>query len=118
MKACLPVKFPKLSRAAVRACAVAALLIPLSGGLLARRMMAAPETAASATALPTANQATVARLKAVTTALTKYPSRVPGTPGNIAAAQFVQQQFQEIGLQKVHAENFPVTVPVTQSATL
>ena len=118
MKACFSVKFPKLSRTAARACAVAALLLPLSGGLLAQRMLAAPRPSNASVALPSANQAMVARLKADVAALSKYPSRVPGTPGNIAAAQFVQQQFQDIGLQKVHAENFLVTVPVTQSASL
>lgn len=118
MKACFSVKFPKLSRTAARACLAAAFLIPLSGGLLARRMMAAPTPGSSAAALPPANDAVVSRLKQDVAALSRYPSRVPGTPGNMAAAKYVQQQFQDIGLQKVHAENFLVTVPVTKSASL
>ncbi|MEO6906932.1 MAG: FtsX-like permease family protein [Abditibacteriaceae bacterium] len=118
MKACFPVKFPKTSRTIKRACAAAVLLIPLCGGLLAHRMMAAPQPQNATTVLTLANEAMVARLKTDVTALSKYPSRVPGTPGNLAAAQYVQQQFQDIGLQKVHAESFPVTVPVTQFATL
>jgi len=118
MKACFPIKFPKLPRTAVRACAAAAVLIPLTGVFMARRMNAAPRPGASKVSLPAPDQAVVGRIKADVASLTQYPSRVPGTPGNAAAAQYVQQQFRAIGLQQVRAEEFPVTVPVTQSANI
>ena len=61
---------------------------------------------------------TVARLQKDVTELTKYPSRVPGTPGNMAAARYVESRFKEAGLTNVTAEEYEVTVPVTKNASL
>jgi hypothetical protein len=69
--------------------------------------------------VPASVGATVnARLQTDVMALTKFPSRVPGTPGNIAAAQYVAARFKQIGLQNVKADEYQVTVPVTKSASL
>ncbi len=50
--------------------------------------------------------------------LTALPSRVPGTPGNAAAARYVQTRFQQIGLSQVRADEYLVTTPVTKSASI
>jgi len=60
----------------------------------------------------------VARLQKDVAELTKYPSRVPGTPGNQAAAKYVESRFKQIGLTNVAAEEYEVTVPVTKNASL
>ena len=59
-----------------------------------------------------------ARMQKDIAALTRFPSRVPGSPGNLAAAQYVQSRFSEIGLTQVRADEYSVTTPVTKSATL
>jgi len=52
-------------------------------------------------------------------ALTAYPSRVAGTTGNLAAADYVQKRFKDIGLTQVRADEYFVTTPFTQGrATL
>ena len=58
------------------------------------------------------------RLQKDINALTALPSRVPGTPGNAAAAQYVQSRFQQIGLSQVRADDYFVTTPVTKSASI
>ncbi len=64
------------------------------------------------------NSEIAARLRTDISALTAFPSRVPGTPGNRAAATFVEAQFQKIGLKNVRSDGYFITAPVTQSATL
>ena len=59
-----------------------------------------------------------ARLQKDINALTALPSRVPGTPGNRAAAAYVQNRFSQIGLSQVRADDYFVTTPVTKSATV
>jgi hypothetical protein len=55
----------------------------------------------------------------VTRLSTAFPSRIIGYPGADAAADYVEQQFRAIGLEKVHSEGFNVTVPmVRQPGTL
>jgi ABC-type antimicrobial peptide transport system permease subunit len=48
--------------------------------------------------------------------LSSFPSRIVGYPGDASAAEYVQKQFQEIGLEPVYpsgmAESFTVTVPI------
>ncbi len=58
------------------------------------------------------------RLQKDINALTSVPSRVPGTPGNAAAALYVQKRFQQIGLTNVRADEYFVTTPVTKSASI
>lgn len=76
-----------------------------------------PVAVSSVSVLPLAGT-TMARLQADVAALTKYPSRVPGTPGNLAASQYVAARFKQIGLSDVRAEEYDVTVPVTKSCSL
>ncbi|PQV64936.1 FtsX-like permease family protein [Abditibacterium utsteinense] len=64
------------------------------------------------------NSDVAARLNADISALTAFPSRVPGTPGNRAAATLVEARFKQIGLENVRADHDFVTAPVTQSASL
>lgn len=66
----------------------------------------------------TADAATVSRLQSDVRELTRYSSRVPGTPGNKAAGDFVAARFKQIGLANVRADEYSVTVPVTRSASL
>lgn len=84
----------------------------------------APSAARPAVSVPAGvDGGMMQRLKADTTALTQFKSRVPGTPGNLAAADYVEQQFQAIGLQKMagarnYYEEYDVTAPVTKAAHL
>ena len=59
-----------------------------------------------------------ARLQKDIDALTALPSRAPGTAGNRAAAAYVQNRFSQIGLSQVRADEYSVTAPVTQSASV
>ena len=59
------------------------------------------------------------RLQSDITALSAYPSRVPGTAGNLAAADYVEKRFKQIGLGRVKHDEYLVTSPVTHGkATL
>ena len=61
----------------------------------------------------------LARMKADVTALTRFPSRAAGTPGNAQAAAYVRSRFSQIfGASNVQSDDYKVTVPVTRSATL
>jgi len=51
------------------------------------------------------------RLRATVDTLAGFGSRVAGYPGDLKAADYVQQQFVSLGLDKVKADEFPVTVP-------
>ncbi len=64
------------------------------------------------------NAALAARLRTDIAALSAFPSRVPGTAGNRAAAALVQARFAQIGLKNVSADEDFITAPVTQSASL
>ena len=44
--------------------------------------------------------------------LSSYPSRVAGYAGADSAYQYIKQQFQEIGLENIRTEDFPITVPI------
>ena len=70
--------------------------------------------ASSAVSSPPADPATQARMQADISALSAFPSRVPGTTGNLAAADYVLKRFNQIGLQQVRADEYFVTTPVTQ----
>ncbi|MBI4531532.1 MAG: M28 family peptidase, partial [Candidatus Latescibacteria bacterium] len=50
--------------------------------------------------------------------LASFGSRVTGYPGADQAAQYLQEKFQEIGLQDVTREEFLVTTPIDYGATL
>jgi len=58
------------------------------------------------------------RIRATMTRLSSLRSRVAGTPGCAEAGRWVEAQFREIGLERVTAESFPVTVPVDRGAAL
>ena len=58
-----------------------------------------------------------ARLQKDIAALTAYPSRIPGTPGNMAAADTIEKRFNEIGLTKVKHDEYLVTAPFTHGKT-
>jgi len=65
------------------------------------------------------DEATQARMQRDITALTAFPSRVPGTAGNLAAADIIEKRFNDIGLKRVKHDEYFVTTPVTiGSATL
>ncbi|MCX5642622.1 MAG: M28 family peptidase [Candidatus Omnitrophica bacterium] len=45
-------------------------------------------------------------------------SRVPGYPGNKAAADYIEARFRSLGLQQIKREGYLVTVPVEESSVL
>jgi len=59
-----------------------------------------------------------ARLSSDIKALSAYPSRIVGYPGCAQAADYVENQFRSIGLDKVEVEKFKVTVPVDEGSKL
>jgi hypothetical protein len=58
------------------------------------------------------------RIRQTVYQLSSYPSRVAGYPGSEAAAKWIEEQFRQIGLQRVTTEEFAVTVPVDKGAKL
>jgi len=72
---------------------------------------AAPVNAAST--IGPLDAATQARMQKDIAALTAFPSRVPGTPGNRAAAEYVLKRFKDINLKQIKSEEYFVTAPVT-----
>ena len=57
-------------------------------------------------------------LKTIVSDLSNFGSRVPGYQGNEKASKYIENVFQEIGLENVKSENFPVTVPVDKGASI
>ena len=68
----------------------------------------------SAPAAASVDASMVAAMAADVRKLTSYPSRVPGTPGNVEAAKYVESRFKEIGLANVRSDTYQVTAPVTK----
>ncbi len=58
------------------------------------------------------------RIGATVRYLSSLGSRVAGYEGDTRAADYIEQQFRQIGLQDVRREPFPVTVPVDKGASL
>jgi len=58
------------------------------------------------------------RIRQTVYQLSSYPSRVAGYPGSEEAAKWIEEQFRQIGLQRVTTEEFAVTVPVDKGAKL
>ena len=78
-----------------------------------------PPPSVAAAPAPVVESSVEARLQKDIAALTAFPSRVPGTPGNMAAADYVLKRFKQIGLSQVKADEYFVTSPVTRGkATL
>ncbi len=50
--------------------------------------------------------------------LSSYPSRVVGYAGADSAYEYIRQQFEDIGLQDIRTEAFPVTVPIDKGSRL
>lgn len=50
--------------------------------------------------------------------LSSYPSRVVGYAGADSAYEYIRQQFEDIGLQDIRTEVFPVTVPIDKGSRL
>ncbi len=84
--------------------------------LLALARVGLAQTASPA-ASPPSDAALSARLQSDIAVLTKYPSRVPGTPGNLAAADYVEKRFHDIGLTQVKHDEYLVTAPFTHGST-
>ena len=49
--------------------------------------------------------------------LTAFPSRLPGTEGDLAASRMAEAHFRELGME-VLVQRFPVTIPVTRRCAL
>jgi len=60
----------------------------------------------------------VNRVRTTVDALSSYPSRLVGYPGCEKAADYVEQQFKDIGLSDVKSEGFKVTVPIDEGSKL
>ncbi len=52
------------------------------------------------------------------TALTSTPSRISGTAGAEAAAQYIEEQLRALGVDDLEIQEFPVAVPVVDHASL
>src|SRR5688500_7231245 len=91
-------------------------VLPLLAALGVLSSAFAPAALAQNSSSAGRNSAVAARLQKDVAALTRFPSRVPGTPGNIAAAQYMAARFKQIGLADVRQEEYDVTVPVTKNA--
>lgn len=50
--------------------------------------------------------------------LASYGSRVAGYPGDARAADYVERQFREIGLDGIRVGKFPVAVPMDRGASI
>ena len=50
--------------------------------------------------------------------LSNLGSRVPGYEGNIKAADYIHEVFNELKLEDIKREEFPVTIPVDKGAGL
>lgn len=44
--------------------------------------------------------------------LSSLPSRLPGTPGNRAAADYIENRFRALGMERVTRESYPVLSPL------
>ncbi|MFT5087510.1 MAG: hypothetical protein ACI8PG_001870 [Planctomycetota bacterium] len=51
-------------------------------------------------------------------ALSAHPSRVTGYPGAEAAAHYIEDQFNQLGLEKIESEEFSLSVPIDKGAHL
>jgi hypothetical protein len=95
-----------------------ALSILLLAGSTFRALQAQNRAQPSSAVRPLDNGA-ANRLRADVAALTKFPSRAPGTPGNLAAAQYMRTRFSQVfGAGNVRVDEYNVTAPVTKSAEL
>jgi ABC-type antimicrobial peptide transport system permease subunit len=81
-------------------------------------LIASKVSAQSVAPVPGQNVSSEASLRKDVEFLSKLPSRVPGTPGNIAAADYVKTRFNQIGLEQVRADSYLVTAPVTKEGSL
>ena len=91
-------------------CAAASLLFPLA---VARSQPSQASTSSPSSVAGAPFDATVTtRLKGDISALTRFPSRAPGTPGNAQAAAFVEKRMRDIGLQ-VSSDTYNLSAPVT-----
>ncbi|HID95037.1 MAG TPA: FtsX-like permease family protein [Candidatus Latescibacteria bacterium] len=50
--------------------------------------------------------------------LTSWESRVVGYPGNRRAYEYIKEEFERLGLQRITTETFKVTVPIDKGANL
>jgi cell division protein FtsX len=90
----------------------------LSSALLVCTSQPQQKLAYAQTSSTTANTAAVTRLKADVDALTRFRSRVPGSPDYSKAAAYVEGRFRQLGLQDVVSEEYEVTVPQTRVASI
>jgi hypothetical protein len=81
-------------------------------------LMASKVSAQSVAPVPAQNASTEAALRKDVEFLSKLPSRVPGTGGNLQAAEYVKTRFNQIGLEQVRADEYLVTAPVTKEGSL
>ena len=58
------------------------------------------------------------RIRSTVETLSNVDSRIVGYPGHTLAAQFVSDQFREIGLQDVQTEDYTVSVPMDKGGHL
>src|SRR5689334_18351964 len=80
--------------------------------LLAAALVASKVSAQGVAPVPAPSVSPDAALKKDVEFLSKLPSRVPGTPGNLQAAEYVKTRFNQIGLENVKADSYLVTAPV------
>lgn len=86
---------------------------PAAGQRVRPFLAAAACLAALAVSAPGAVRAgeTGDRLESDVAWFAAHPSRLPGQPGNAAAADFIEARFRSLGLENVSRETYPVVVP-------
>jgi ABC-type antimicrobial peptide transport system permease subunit len=65
-----------------------------------------------------ADQVNPENLKKTIQTLSGFQSRVAGYEGDARAADYVEQQFREIGLEGIKVSTFPVVVPIDKGASI
>ena len=59
-----------------------------------------------------------ARLQAQTERISSFGSRIPGYPGHERTAEMIISEFEKLGLQNITVDEFEITVPIDEGATL
>jgi len=64
------------------------------------------------------NLITVENTRRIMADLTSWGSRAVGYPGNRKAYEYIKEQFEKIGLERITTDTFTVTVPIDKGANL
>ncbi|MAE64604.1 MAG: hypothetical protein CMJ18_10090 [Phycisphaeraceae bacterium] len=63
-------------------------------------------------------QITIDRVRRTHDRITEHSSRLAGSPGDVEAARFIEQELRKLEGMEVFDQSFPVTIPVTKHCRL